>query len=93
MRCVVRVNLAGQYGQSFVCGSWGTLPLCERMREMPPSFLYSTTTEPDEGPGSGLCAASMGRAAATVATATARRTKSQKKDAARRASVRSYVIA
>lgn len=38
----MRVNLAGQNGQSFVCGSWGTLPLCERMRETVPSFLYST---------------------------------------------------
>ena len=36
------MNFAGQYGQSFVWGSWGTLPLCERMRETVPSFLYST---------------------------------------------------
>ena len=39
---VVRVNFAGQKGQSFVCGSWGTFPLWERIRETVPSFLYST---------------------------------------------------
>ena len=36
------MNFAGQNGQSFVWESWGTLPLCERMRETVPSFLYST---------------------------------------------------
>lgn len=38
----MRVNFAGQNGHSFVWGSWGTLPLCERIRETVPSFLYST---------------------------------------------------
>jgi hypothetical protein len=38
----VRVNFAGQKGQSLVWGSCGTFPLCERMRETVPSFLYST---------------------------------------------------
>ena len=38
----MRVNFAGQNGQNFVWGSWGTLPLCERIREIVPSFLYST---------------------------------------------------
>jgi hypothetical protein len=49
----VRVNFAGQNGQSLVWGSWGTLPLCERMREIVPSFLYSTLAVVAGGGGRG----------------------------------------
>ena len=35
-RCVVRVNLAGQRGQNFVCGRVGMLPLWERILDTLP---------------------------------------------------------
>lgn len=43
LRWVVRVNFAGQCGQSFVWGRTGILPLCERILDTAPSFLYSMT--------------------------------------------------
>ena len=48
------MNLAGQNGQSFVWGSCGTLPLCERMREIVPSFLYSTVVMAVGGGGGSI---------------------------------------
>ena len=48
------MNFAGQNGQNFVWGSWGTLPLCERMRDTVPSFLYSTLAVVVGGGGGGI---------------------------------------
>jgi hypothetical protein len=61
----VRVNLAGQKGHSLVCGSCGTFPLCERIRETVPSFLYSTGSSlagTDDGGGIVFCSGVAGDA-------------------------------
>ena len=75
LRCVVRVNLAGQRGHSFVWGSVGMLPLWERILES--AFVRATdaagnavdddassdaTSGGTAGPGSGAgaCAACAG---------------------------------
>lgn len=48
-RCVVLVNFAGQCGQSFVCGRTGMFPLCDRILDIVPSFLYSNGWEEVDG--------------------------------------------
>ena len=42
LRCVVRVNFAGQRGQNLVWGSVGMLPLCERILDTLPFFVRTT---------------------------------------------------
>lgn len=51
-KCVVRVKLAEQCGQSLDLGRTGTLPLCDRIFDAVPSFLRSMfDIELDDGPG------------------------------------------